>query len=142
MKCPRCHDALLTLEHEGLELDYCDQCHGIWLDRTELHGFAAQSGPQSRLRELVTLHGRVRWLRAPRCPICHRSMREVRLPVARHGELQLDRCPRGCGIWFDRGELPALLEHAPLAAQPQLTQTLRTVFGRLPGPLPTGDTAP
>ncbi|NTV97079.1 MAG: hypothetical protein HGA75_16970 [Thiobacillus sp.] len=37
MKCPVCKDAdLLMTERMGVEIDYCPQCRGIWLDRGEL----------------------------------------------------------------------------------------------------------
>ena len=37
MKCPVCPDATLVMaERAGIEIDYCPQCRGIWLDRGEL----------------------------------------------------------------------------------------------------------
>lgn len=37
MKCPHCIDTLLVMtERQGLEIDYCPTCRGIWLDRGEL----------------------------------------------------------------------------------------------------------
>jgi Zn-finger nucleic acid-binding protein len=37
MKCPTCTDtALVMSERQGIEIDYCPQCRGIWLDRGEL----------------------------------------------------------------------------------------------------------
>ena len=37
MKCPVCRDVtLLMSEKHGVEIDYCPQCRGIWLDRGEL----------------------------------------------------------------------------------------------------------
>ncbi len=37
MKCPVCKDAtLLMSEKNGVEIDYCPECRGIWLDRGEL----------------------------------------------------------------------------------------------------------
>lgn len=37
MKCPICKDVdLLMTERSGVEIDYCPQCRGIWLDRGEL----------------------------------------------------------------------------------------------------------
>jgi Zn-finger nucleic acid-binding protein len=37
MKCPHCPDAtLLMSERQGVEIDYCPQCRGVWLDRGEL----------------------------------------------------------------------------------------------------------
>ncbi len=37
MKCPTCTDiALVMADRQGVEIDYCPQCRGVWLDRGEL----------------------------------------------------------------------------------------------------------
>jgi Zn-finger nucleic acid-binding protein len=37
MKCPTCPDATLAMtDRQGIEIDYCPQCRGVWLDRGEL----------------------------------------------------------------------------------------------------------
>jgi len=37
MKCPHCPDtALVMSERQGVEIDYCPSCRGVWLDRGEL----------------------------------------------------------------------------------------------------------
>ena len=37
MQCPACRDAtLLITERQNIEIDYCPQCRGVWLDRGEL----------------------------------------------------------------------------------------------------------
>jgi Zn-finger nucleic acid-binding protein len=50
MKCPHCPDSTLVMsDRQGVEIDYCPQCRGIWLDRGELDKLleraAAQPGP-------------------------------------------------------------------------------------------------
>lgn len=34
--CPSCRVALVMSERQGVEIDYCPQCRGVWLDRGEL----------------------------------------------------------------------------------------------------------
>lgn len=37
MKCPVCKDKDLVMsERSGIEIDYCPECRGVWLDRGEL----------------------------------------------------------------------------------------------------------
>ncbi len=37
MNCPCCPETNLVLsERQGIEIDYCPKCRGIWLDRGEL----------------------------------------------------------------------------------------------------------
>ena len=61
MKCPTCPDTTLVMaDRQGIEIDYCPTCRGIWLDRGELDKLleraAAESAPPtapvSRSRKL------------------------------------------------------------------------------------------
>ncbi|HUH41286.1 MAG TPA: zf-TFIIB domain-containing protein [Castellaniella sp.] len=37
MKCPVCPEVNLTMStRQNIEIDYCPQCRGVWLDRGEL----------------------------------------------------------------------------------------------------------
>lgn len=36
MKCPVCDVTLSISSREGVEIDFCPQCRGVWLDRGEL----------------------------------------------------------------------------------------------------------
>ncbi|MGQ9799929.1 MAG: TFIIB-type zinc ribbon-containing protein [Ignavibacterium sp.] len=37
MNCPVCKDSILVItERQGVEIDYCPKCRGVWLDRGEL----------------------------------------------------------------------------------------------------------
>ena len=36
MSCPVCRVPLVMSERQGVEIDYCPQCRGVWLDRGEL----------------------------------------------------------------------------------------------------------
>lgn len=60
MKCPVCDDATLVMsERQGIEVDYCPKCRGVWLDRGELDkiierstaGGSAPEAPESRPRK-------------------------------------------------------------------------------------------
>lgn len=37
MKCPTCSILLVSAERDGVDIDYCPKCWGIWLDRGELN---------------------------------------------------------------------------------------------------------
>lgn len=36
MRCPVCQVPLMLSERQGIEIDYCPKCRGVWLDRGEL----------------------------------------------------------------------------------------------------------
>lgn len=49
MQCPVCKDPQLVIsERQGIEIDYCPACRGVWLDRGELDKLiekSSQSAP-------------------------------------------------------------------------------------------------
>lgn len=48
MKCPVCPDSTLAMSNrEGIEIDYCPQCRGVWLDRGELDKIIERSSTPS-----------------------------------------------------------------------------------------------
>jgi Zn-finger nucleic acid-binding protein len=36
MKCPNCNETLVMADRNGVEIDYCPNCRGVWLDKGEL----------------------------------------------------------------------------------------------------------
>ena len=36
MDCPVCHVPLTMSDRQGVEIDYCPRCRGVWLDRGEI----------------------------------------------------------------------------------------------------------
>ena len=49
MNCPVCNVALTMTERQGVEIDYCQRCRGVWLDRGELDKIIERSfGDQPR----------------------------------------------------------------------------------------------
>ena len=53
MACPVCQTGLVMSERQGIEIDYCPACRGVWLDRGELDKIversAVEAAPQSQL---------------------------------------------------------------------------------------------
>lgn len=43
MNCPVCNEQLLISNKQGIEIDYCPKCRGIWLDRGELEKIIERS---------------------------------------------------------------------------------------------------
>ncbi len=67
MRCPSCKDdvKLVMSERQGIEIDYCPGCRGVWLDRGELDKIieksqasqakesTVQSLPRERIQEVI-----------------------------------------------------------------------------------------
>ncbi|HXX94532.1 MAG TPA: zf-TFIIB domain-containing protein [Planctomycetota bacterium] len=102
--CPACSEHLVTFELEGVEIDRCVRCGGTWLDAGEFERLAGTEAGKGRIAEALyqtrgDRHGKRRCLRCPK-----------RLEIIRVHGIELDRCPRGHGLWFDKSELETLLD--------------------------------
>ena len=48
MKCPVCPTTnLIMTERQGVEIDYCPECRGVWLDRGELDKIIERANAQN-----------------------------------------------------------------------------------------------
>lgn len=45
MKCPVDGTSLVMTERQGVEIEYCPECRGVWLDRGELDKIIERSAP-------------------------------------------------------------------------------------------------
>jgi Zn-finger nucleic acid-binding protein len=50
MNCPVCNVDLVMSDKQGVEIDYCPKCRGIWLDRGELDKIIERSTPEGQNR--------------------------------------------------------------------------------------------
>ncbi|MBM3318135.1 MAG: zf-TFIIB domain-containing protein [Candidatus Eisenbacteria bacterium] len=122
MKCPACREPLVVVEREGIEVDWCAGCGGLWFDAGEIELLAVATGREAGLA-FSPPAGSAPEAAQRRCPRCARRMEERAL--AQEPPVLLDFCASGHGIWFDRGELGAFVQALP----------------RLPGEGPARDVA-
>jgi Zn-finger nucleic acid-binding protein len=47
MPCPVCKIPLVMSDRQGVEIDYCPQCRGVWLDRGELDKIIERSAQET-----------------------------------------------------------------------------------------------
>ena len=58
MKCPMCPEITLVMtDRQGIEIDYCPHCRGVWLDRGELDKLIEKSA-SSKDETLQKSHSR------------------------------------------------------------------------------------
>jgi Zn-finger nucleic acid-binding protein len=96
----------VVVEREGIELDWCLHCAGLWFDEGELELLAEKTGRRLEAEDVGLAATERGSGKGRRCPRCKKKMDEVaagrRLPV------QVDRCDDH-GVWLDRGELGRIL---------------------------------
>ena len=100
MKCPKCQSELHEMYIEGVDVDFCDTCKGIWFDKDEMAFMAELPNdiPNQDAEKTATQS-------TYPCPRCKSAkLEEIRFHQA--NDLLVDRCPVCQGIWLDKGELP------------------------------------
>ena len=48
MNCPTCSVELRITDRQGIEIDYCPKCRGVWLDRGELDKIIERAALETR----------------------------------------------------------------------------------------------
>ena len=105
--CPDCETAMIVLDLDGVEIDYCHKCGGCWLDDGELELIACRATDSPEEIGDLIRRGRDGGWTGQRCPMCRCRMRES---VAGQGRpIRLYRCPRGHGLWVASAEMRTLI---------------------------------
>ena len=117
---------MITLELDEVEIDYCAICNGIWLDAGELELLLGE--PQKAHKLLGSFkvdNSSTEKIR--RCPICDKKMQKVVVGSAKP-TLLIDRCSKGDGLWFDKGELQDIFDRTQLDRDNKIQQLLTNMF--------------
>ena len=113
MDCPRCQLMLRTTDYEGVEVDLCDNCWGMWLDTGELEEildvrdmkFSADEKRQFMDLKRGGAEALSKQRDTIKCPSCGDPMDVIEADAGI--TLVIDRCPDH-GIWLDSGEIKAV----------------------------------
>ena len=106
MQCPKCDQALKKIHtKQGVIVDFCDACKGLWLDEGEIFMFSKTPKWLKKILDqgLISPHPSDRT-----CPFC-RDKKMVEGGFVQP-DLLIDQCPACNGLWFDDGELKKALE--------------------------------
>ncbi|MBN1852999.1 MAG: zf-TFIIB domain-containing protein [Pirellulales bacterium] len=133
MLCPVCRKPLIIVEYENVELDACPDCCGIWFDAQELQQLFEIAGIPRQYHDLEAHLDRLPRAGPRRiCSRCRSKLIPVRAP-SHPGNLILDECPNGHGLWFDKGELETLLKNL-LGEQSEPLDNVRAYLGKFASP--------
>ncbi len=127
MDCPVCKDsAMITLELDEVEIDYCTVCSGIWLDAGELEILLGEPERAGKLLQSFKVDtDSVE--KSRKCPICDKKMQKI-VVGSSNPKLLIDKCSGGDGLWFDKGELNDIFERAQLDKDNKIQELLKNMF--------------
>lgn len=112
MKCPRDGAELKPVRVDGIELDKCHHCDGLWFDAGELD--RVRKLDRSDIEEQIERQygspevpaGKVEgYMRCPRCP----DGRLNQVTYTFEKRVKIDRCDHCFGVWVDNSELDAII---------------------------------
>jgi Zn-finger nucleic acid-binding protein len=126
MDCPVCDNVMITLELQGVEIDHCLDCGGIWLDAGELELLLNDSQKASALLESFKINTETSE-KLRKCPICLKKMQKI-LVGSESPALLIDKCKKGDGLWFDKGELDDIVKRAKLDEENKIQKLLVDMF--------------
>lgn len=117
MICPACHNTMIVVEHNKIELDYCTRCRGVWLDAGEMELLLESMGvesPADFINNILSSPEHKASEKVRKCPICGHKMKET--SVGEQPEVLVDVCQARDGLWFDSGEVHQMIQW--LASRP------------------------
>ncbi len=127
MDCPVCKNAMITFELDDVEVDSCLDCGGIWLDAGELEMLLGDSEESKNL--LLSFKKAENCAEKPRkCPICLKKMQKILVGPDSATQL-IDKCSKGDGLWFDKGELQDVLKTGSFDQGQKVQKLLAEMFG-------------
>lgn len=123
-QCPVCNDELSIEHRNGVEIDECKN-HGLWLDKGELYQITESERHKPNTWDFASIFRTfqrpfVHEDRTLSCPHCQEELKEIP-----YEGVTIDWCPEH-GVWFDSGELEALLNNLKLDRHYLSKVTLRT----------------
>jgi uncharacterized protein len=109
MECPKCQARMEVVRFEGIEVDRCVRCGGLWFDMLEQEELKRRPGSEA-------IDSGPAWM-APMhdvqvkvfCPIDGVLM--VRMVDAAQQHIWIESCPVCHGTFFDAGEFTDFKEH-------------------------------
>jgi len=104
MNCPKCRTVLKRDEYQGIEIDKCPNCGGMWFDADELDDLEDQAFSVDNLKgSLIHYAVETNWP----CPHCGKFLKKFQYRLY---SLELEYCESGDGFWLDAGEAERVLE--------------------------------
>lgn len=103
-RCPKCGGSLRSVVYEGVEINRCVNCGGLWFDSQEVEQLREIEGSESldigdpRLGNQFDRSGKK--IECPRC----QGQQMIRMLDIDEYSIWYEKCPLCRGIWLDAGE--------------------------------------
>ena len=102
MQCPKCLSDMEIIDFNGIEIDRCTDCFGMWFDHLEKEDLMTLKGAESIDIGDEFVGARFNEIMDVPCPVC-----KVKMDHILHNEpfeIKFESCPGCHGAYFDAGE--------------------------------------
>lgn len=108
MICPKCQSDMEAVEYEGIEVDRCKSCGGIWFDAGESHWLRHEEAASAIDTGDPATGKEQNEIKTYRCPRCNGGM--LRHVDLEQEHIHYEECTSCRGSFFDAGEFAALMK--------------------------------
>lgn len=102
MNCPKCKSVMKTISFEGIEVDRCVTCKGIWFDNMEHEDLKKMKGSESIDTGDFATGDEYNKIDDIDCPKCNVKM--IKLVDPKQSHIWYESCHICSGVFFDAGE--------------------------------------
>jgi len=95
---------------EGVEVDRCADCHGLWFDRFEREALLKRRDSEAIDNGNAQLGSQFDCVDCIVCPRCGTRMIRM-VALGRRPRIHFEQCPLCAGSFFDAGEFTYLKQH-------------------------------
>jgi uncharacterized protein len=121
MNCPKCNAAMELVTFEGVTVDRCTACKGMWFDANEQKLLKEKKGSEAIDVGDVAVGKKMDKIHNIQCPRCHTPM--IRMVDVDQHHIDYEACTVCYGIFLDAGEFKDLKDFT-------MSEYLRDLFGR------------
>ena len=112
MNCPKDNQPMEKVRYQGVEVDRCVRCKGLWFDVGEKERLKLRKGSES-VDSGDARFGKIRnEVERIYCPRCKNPMDRLSDPEQPH--VWYEGCPTCYGVYFDAGEFKDFKEESVL----------------------------
>ncbi len=111
IRCPKCHADMEQVHVDGIEVDRCRSCQGLWFDAGEVEALSDKRAAAALDTGDAAIGEQHNLNRDYPCPRCHGEMQ--RTVDERQPHITFETCIECHGAFLDAGELRDLAEFTP-----------------------------
>jgi Zn-finger nucleic acid-binding protein len=106
LECPKCHSPMELVTYEGITIDRCTRCCGMWFDANEQKALKEQKGSEAVDVGDPQMGRKMDKITDINCPRCGVAM--IRMVHVDQQSTDYEACPNCYGIFLDAGEFRIL----------------------------------